>query len=122
MNNERKELTIRPEGLIEILESHLTAKHNQPIKVKQTLKVCKPGYHEDDETRVDLSYMLNGEKKYLFLYDVIDIVKETIDENYEVFRYYFITDVTPDKKPIYKGLHLDLVEKQMKLTKKPNEE
>lgn len=122
MNNGVKDLTIRPEGLIEILESHLRQKHNKPIKVTQHLQVYKPGYHEDDDTRVDLSYMLDGEKKLLFLSDVKDIVKETIDENYDIHTCNYITDVTPDRKPVYKGLHLVLLEKQMRLTKKPNEE
>ena len=122
MQNELKELKFSPEGLIEVLSSYLTAKYNKPIKVKEKHQVYKPGYHEDDDVRVDLYYMLDGERKLIFLDDIKEMIRDTIDENYDIHRLYFITEVKPNNKPVYKGLKVVLLEKQMRLTKKPKEE
>ena len=122
MQNEAKELKFSPEGLLEILSGYLTAKYNKPIKVKQKLQVYTPGYHEDDDTRVDLFYMLDDQKHFISLDDIKEMIKDTIDENYEIQRLYFMTDAKPNKVPVYKGLKVLVTEKQMRLTKKPKEE
>ena len=112
--NRNIEFNLKPEGLLQMLSGYLSLKHNKLIKVQEEHKIYKPGYHEDDDVKVDFFYKDGEEKVYLYKNDVEDILKGLINDNYEIARLVFVTDITESKEPVFDGVKLFLTEKEVK--------
>ncbi len=117
--NRNIEFDLKPESVVQMLSGYLSLKHNKVIRVQEQHRVYKPGYHEDDDVKVEFFYQDGDKPVYLYPNDVEEILKGLINENYDIARMIYDTDITQNNRPVFHGVKLFLTEKEVKHNMQP---
>lgn len=128
---ENVELEIKSNELLGMLSSYYSNKLNKKIEVKEHHSIEYEGIYENEVVDVKIYYeeeieILGHKAKKTTIIspdEIMSIMRELINEDYDVNSIYFQTDISDSdycqrKSPIFHGVKLILSEKQKKLQKK----